>query len=67
MTTFGELSLGDQFQRGDRIYIKTDDDRCRDVDRRTAHSLGEHEVIERAPHEHGWHISLYYLHLIFKD
>jgi len=68
MTTFGDLSLGDHFQRGDRVYVKTDDDRCRDVaTRQTVRGIGEHTVVERALEEHGWHISLYYLHLIFKD
>ena len=66
MTTFGELSLGDHFTYGSRIYVKTDDDRCRDVVRRqTMRGLGEHTPVERVLEEHGWHISAYYLHRIF--
>lgn len=66
MTTFGELSLGDHFTYGGRVYVKTDNGCCRDVEtRQTVRGLGEHTPVERALEEHGWHISAYYLHRIF--
>jgi hypothetical protein len=68
MTTFGDLSLGDHFQIGSRVYVKTDDDRCKDVvTRRTVRGIGEYEPVERAVEDHGWHISAYYLHVIFEE
>ena len=68
MTTFGELSLGDHFQYGGWVYVKTDDDRCKDVvTRETVRGFSEFTPVERALEEHGWHISAYYLHLIFGE